>query len=303
MNIDYSLVLIVLALVSGLIWLYDIVFLLKPRSKAFQEFSQGEGISNEEFESFMDDSDENKGMEDKLSAQKLKAIETAVSLKKESVAVEYAKSFFPILFAVLIFRSFLFEPFQIPSGSMIPTLNIGDYIVVNKYSYGIRLPVIGSKIISVNEPERGDVMVFVPPHDPNYFVKRVVGLPGDHIRYENKVVYINGEAMEQELVTFMADGQPPVVHSKELLGDVLHDVYTAPTPDYSRSGAWLQPGGRVVPEGHYFMMGDNRDNSDDSRRWGVVPEENIVGKAVAVWMHKEPGFSFPTFFQNRLINP
>jgi signal peptidase I len=307
MNIDYSLVLLVLALVSGLIWLFDVLFLAKPRASELSKYAENKGLSEEEFEAFVTDLDvENKVTTDsesqKLSPQKIKLLEQAFSIQQESTVVEYARSFFPILFAVLVFRSFLFEPFQIPTGSMIPSLNIGDYIVVNKYSYGIRLPVIGTKIIDVNEPQRGDVMVFVPPHDPNYFVKRVVGLPGDHIRYEDKILYINGEEVEQEFLSYLSDRTPPVFYSQEQLGSVMHDIYTAPTPRYMGADYWMQPGGRTVPEGHYYMMGDNRDNSDDSRRWGVVPEENIVGKAVAVWMHKEPGMNLPTFGQNRLIN-
>jgi signal peptidase I len=215
------------------------------------------------------------------------------------VPVEYAKSFFPILFAVLLLRSFLFEPFQIPTGSMIPSLNVGDFIVVNKYAYGLRLPVSGTKIIPVGEPKRGDVMVFIPPHVDEYYIKRVIGLPGDLIQYRNNVVYVNGEALPQTPVGVIPE--QGVMHSTEIVGGVTHDIYTAASQRYSRIYDWLPPEGAVIPEDHYFMMGDNRDNSSDSRYWGPVPEQNIVGKAVAVWMHKEPGLSLPRFSQNRLI--
>lgn len=304
MNIDYSLLLLILALISGLVWLTDEVFFAKSRRNEFQSFAKAKDISDEEFESFINENEnENEAEGQKLSAQKIKSLEQAFSINKESTLVEYARSFFPILFAVLVFRSFLFEPFQIPTGSMIPSLNVGDYIVVNKYSYGIRLPVIGTKIINISEPQRGDVMVFIPPHKPDYYVKRVVGLPGDHVRYgDDKVIYINGEPVVQEFVSFLEDRNPPVLYSTEELGDVTHDIYTSPAPNYLRPGYWMQSGGRTIPAGHYFMMGDNRDNSEDSRSWGVVSEDKIVGKAVAVWMHKDPGMNLPSFSQNRIIN-
>lgn len=295
MDIDFSLVLLVLVVVSGVIWLADALLLAPRRREKLEAFARETGITAEEFRAYMERGESRGNRE--------KALEQAASLQREPTPVEYARSFFPVLFAVLLIRSFLFEPFQIPTGSMIPTLNVGDFIVVNKYAYGLRLPVVGTKIVDVDKPERGDVMVFVPPHDSSYFIKRVVGLPGDHILYEDKMLYINGEPVEQEFVAFLRDHNPPVMHLVETLGDVEHDIYVSPNPRYMGSNFWLKPGGRTVPEGHYFMMGDNRDNSDDSRRWGPVPEENIVGRAVAVWMHKEPGLNFPTFSENRWLNP
>jgi len=219
----------------------------------------------------------------------------------EPVLVEYAKSFFPVLAIVLVLRSFLVEPFQIPSGSMIPTLEVGDFILVNKYHYGLRLPVVGTKLVDNNDPERGDVMVFIPPHDSSYFIKRVVGLPGDRIEYENKQLIINGEPIGVEhLRDVQVDtsiGPRQGVLFEEQLGDDVHQAQIV-TDDNRRPGrtTW------VVPPGHYFMMGDNRDNSADSRDWGAVPEENIVGKAFAIWMHKEPGLNLPSFRRNQLIN-
>ena len=216
-------------------------------------------------------------------------------------SVEYIGSFFPILLIVFFLRSFLFEPFQIPSGSMIPTLEIGDFIVVNKFSYGVRLPIVGAKIIPTGDPERGDVIVFVPPHDHRYFIKRLVGMPGDHIKIVENQVFVNGEALLQEFVE-----QSDITNrgrfniAEETDGELTHQIQVhIPAGQYGRNFE------TIVPEGHYFMMGDNRDNSLDSRDWGAVPESNIVGKAVAVWMHWEHPLqiweSLPSFSSNRAI--
>lgn len=204
--------------------------------------------------------------------------------------IEYTAPFFPVLFLVLVLRSFLIEPFQIPSASMVPTLEIGDFILVNKYSYGLRLPVTQIKIMDVADPMRGDVMVFFPPGDERYFIKRVVGLPGDHVQVLDNQLFINGELMEQ------SPAKPPRAAGygysivEETLGDKKHLIRKHRTP--SRLGRSIS---YVVPEGHYFMMGDNRDNSSDSRVWGAVPEANIVGKAFAIWMHWDEFFSLPSF--------
>lgn len=213
---------------------------------------------------------------------------------REPPIMEWGGSFFPVLAIVLVLRSFVIEPFVIPSGSMIPTLEVGDYILVNKYDYGLRLPVFGSKILDVGAPERGDVMVFFPPHQDRYFIKRVVGLPGDVIRYGNKRLMINGEPVPAEVAGPVTPADPFMLAVEESLGDALHTIHVD-TGRRDRAREWR------VPEGHYFMMGDNRDRSDDSRSWGFVPEENIVGRAVAVWMHKEPGLSWPGFSRNGMI--
>lgn len=297
MDMDFSLILLILVLVTGGLWLLDHFLLAPPRREKLKRALAAADISEQEFKDWQ------AGKSEDIPEPRKRQMYEAWQLSRESTPVEYARSFFPVLLVVLVFRSFLFEPFQIPTGSMIPTLKIGDFIVVNKYSYGVRLPVTNTKIIDVGEPKRGDVMVFIPPHDPTYYIKRVVGLPGDHIRYEDKVLYINGEEMEQTFVTNLQDGGSSVSYFKEQFGDRTHDIYTANRPFYLRSDFWLKPGGSVVPEGHYFMMGDNRDNSDDSRRWGPVSEDKIVGKAVAVWMHKKPGLNLPSFSDNRLINP
>jgi len=314
MSFDFSLILLIFSAVTGVIWLLDIILLQKPRQKKVGLFLAEKGVSENDFKVFVNyvqtgemegQADSEKPSTDDINRfPNQKILEQAYSIYQDPLVIDYAKSFFPIIFAVLILRSFLFEPFQIPTGSMIPTLNIGDFIVVNKYAYGVRLPVSGTKVMEVGEPKRGDVMVFIPPHDPNYYIKRVIGLPGDHVRYEDKVVYINGEPLNQEYVDFINDRRPPVIYSLETAGEITHDIYTSTSPSYIRPGSWLWPEGRVIPDNHYFMMGDNRDNSSDSRVWGPVSEEKIVGKAVAVWMHKDPGLTLPSFSHNRFIeNP
>ncbi len=224
---------------------------------------------------------------------------TLEALKKEPALVEYGKSFFPVLAIVLVLRSFLVEPFQIPSGSMKPTLEVGDFILVNKFAYGIRLPVLDSKIISIGEPQRGDVMVFRYPGDPSVnYIKRVIGLPGDVLRYtSDKRLYINGQLVEETLVGEEPGSLGSVQLYREKLGEVEHEIR-------KETGSYRLEGDRqwTVPEGHYFMMGDNRDNSNDSRYWdlpgipaslqGMVPDQNIVGKAFAIWMSwPDPKFS------------
>lgn len=211
------------------------------------------------------------------------------------LAAEYAKSFFPVLLVVLVLRSFVLEPFKIPSASMVPTLQVHDFILVNKFAYGLRLPVLGTKVLSVGMPERGDVMVFFPPNDRRYFIKRVIGLPGDQIRLEDNVLYINGVRMSQELESVDNRTWPATLVMREDLQPRSHLIqrYSQPTPQ----GHYLG----VVPQGHYFMMGDNRDNSSDSRFWGMVPEQNIVGQAVYVWMHWESWLSLPSLARNGVI--
>jgi signal peptidase I len=203
---------------------------------------------------------------------------------KESTFVEYCKSFFPVLLAVLLLRSFLVEPFRIPSNSMMPTLLTGDFILVNKYAYGIRLPVLNTKILEVGEPRRGDVVVFRYPKDPSTdYIKRIVGLPGDKVGYYNKIVYINDEPVGQVPAgVYIGVGSgismSGASERQEQLGDALHDILVMPrTPGLE--------GEYVVGEDEYFVMGDNRDNSNDSRYWGPVPEANLVGNAFRVWMN------------------
>ncbi len=215
--------------------------------------------------------------------------------EKDFVVAEYAKSFFPVLLVVLVLRSFLFEPFKIPSASMVPTLLVHDFILVNKFAYGVRLPVLGTKIISVGEPARGDVMVFYPPNDKRYFIKRVIGLPGDHIQLKDNVLYINGVQMTQHMLRIDDASFPYMMIMQENLQPKEHILQrvslTTPQSNYET----------VVPAGSYFMMGDNRDNSSDSRFWGAVPEANIVGKAEYVWMHWAGLSGLPSFSRNGVI--
>ncbi len=201
---------------------------------------------------------------------------------QEPVIVEYARSFFPIILLVLVIRSFIAEPFRIPSASMLPTLHIGDFILVNKFAYGIRLPVLNTKVLETGEPQRGDVLVFRFPQDTRVdYIKRVVGLPGDKVGYFNKTIYINGEAIEQQVkakdVSLLGLVPSRAELRVEQLGDIEHELLI--DPDRS-----LVEGEMVVPAGQYFVMGDNRDNSNDSRFWGTVPEQNLVGKAFFIWM-------------------
>jgi signal peptidase I len=245
---DFSLLLVVLTLFSGLVWLIDSLFFRRRR---------------------MD-----------------RAVQQKVQRPRDPVLIEYSRSLFPVLLIVLIFRSFLFEPFKIPSGSMIPTLLVGDFILVNKYAYGLKLPVLNTKFISIGEPRRGDVVVFRYPVDPSVnFIKRLVGLPGDTITYRNKQLFINGDAVPAVEKGFYTSADvkcsTPAADAKRLreqLGDVEHDIlFHLGSP--GRDGQW------VIPAGHYFVMGDNRDRSNDSREWGFVPEHNLMGRAVGIWMN------------------
>jgi signal peptidase I len=272
MDIDFPLVLVVLVFGSGMVWLFDHLFLAPGRRAAVAQLQRD----------FPDWSKQN-------SAQAREYAERSQQLGREPVLVEYSKSFFPVLFLVFVLRSFLVEPFQIPSSSMVPTLQVGDYILVNKFTYGIRLPVVRTKVIDLNEPQRGDVMVFFPPHlNETYYIKRVIGLPGDRIRYIDKKLYVNGELVPQELLLQLPPGRPRYRLSQERMGTAQYQVQA----DMMRGSDDFS---LTVRPGHYFMMGDNRDNSSDSRVWGQVPERDIVGKAFAIWMHWESFFSLPSF--------
>ncbi|MGI9331236.1 MAG: signal peptidase I [Gammaproteobacteria bacterium] len=243
MNLDFSLVLVLATGLCGLIWAIDALLFARSRPVA----ATGEDPNL-------------------------------------PIAVEYARSFFPILLLVLVIRSFLFEPFRIPSSSMMPTLLIGDFIFVNKYTYGLRLPVLHTKIVSVGEPSRGDVVVFRLPADPSTnYIKRLVGLPGDTVKYVNKRLYINDQPVDfRVLGPYEAAGQSRSLLARETLGDAEHSVLLT-------EGQRSLEGTFVIPQGYFFMMGDNRDNSRDSRYRGVglVPAGNIVGKAVRIWMNWE----------------
>jgi signal peptidase I len=218
----------------------------------------------------------------------------------EPLTVEYARSFLPIFLIVLLLRSFVVEPFRIPSGSMMPTLLVGDFILVNKFSYGLRLPVTKTKFWENADPERGDVVVFRFPLDPRTdYIKRVIGVPGDRVAYRNKTVYLNGEPVPIETIGpyqpeasgMRANGS---IEGREQLKGVPHAVLINPfTPDFNPGCNFLGHREITVPDGHYFVMGDNRDDSNDGRCWGFVPEENLVGKAFVIWLSwdwQRPGF-------------
>jgi len=248
MSVDFAALLVALSAITGLIWLVDALFFARRRHE--------------------------------LAAQ------DAVP-PKEPMIVEYARSFFPVIFIVLIIRSFLAEPFRIPSSSMMPTLLIGDFILVNKFAYGIKLPVIDYKIIETGKPERGDVMVFRYPQNPSEdYIKRVIGLPGDEIAYRNKRLFVNGEEVVSTLQgRYIGEGSGRDMTGTEVrveqLGDVEHQILLNPRA----FGNGIGEGVWRVPEGHYFVMGDNRDNSLDSRFWNFVPEKNLVGRAFLIWMN------------------
>ncbi len=209
---------------------------------------------------------------------------------KEPLLVEYARSFFPVILIVLLLRSFLIEPFRIPSGSMMPTLLAGDFILVNKYSYGIRLPVINKKIIELGKPQRGDVVVFRYPKDPSTdYIKRVIGIPGDQLEYRNKILYINGKRLNyKDVGTYIGSGSgismTGTLIRKEQLGTIEHDILVE-TRGFEYPYECMKNQQFTVPEGQYFVMGDNRDHSNDSRFWCTVPDENLVGKAFMIWMN------------------
>lgn len=239
MYYDFSGILAIATILTGLIWAID-VFIFKPK--------------------------------------RIKAGET-----HEPKLAEYARSFFPILLVVFVLRSFLVEPFRIPTGSMKPTLLEGDFILVNKYTYGLRLPLIGKKIFSLNEPKQGDILVFRYPNNPKVdFIKRVIGVPGDTIGYKDKTIYVNGKPLSQKFLGTTQDRDMfgrsyPVKHYLESIDSKKHSIYV-----HMGNGETVDE--VIVPKGSYFVMGDNRDNSDDSRVWGFVPENLILGKAFFVWM-------------------
>ena len=249
----FALFMIVILLVTGLIWLFDILVLSKKRAA---------GVN-------------------------------------EPILVEYAKSFFPVILVVFFVRSFIVEPFKIPSGSMMPTLLAGDFILVNKFTYGLRVPILNNVFINVNKPSRGDVFVFHYPPEPSIdYIKRVVGLPGDRISYQDKRLTINGKLLDiQDLGSYeyVMSGLNIMTAKqyKEQLGPVQHSILVhdiVGNYDADAIGSKFANNEEIiVPAGHYLAMGDNRDNSSDSRVWGFVPEQNLVGKAFFIWMNFDQG--------------
>jgi len=291
---NFPLIMFVLLVVTGAVWLAEIYF-FRPRrqsaaSAAVTALDAGAGLPA--------------GTPDEEALARVRR-EVAESHLRQPWWIEYAVSFFPVILIVFLLRSFLVEPFKIPSGSMLPTLLIGDFILVNKYTYGVRIPIINKKVISLNQPRRGDVMVFRYPENPSQdYIKRVVGTPGDTIEYRDKRLIINGQAVKTE-----PDGDYNYVEGglkftaaqrlSESLGQSRHAILVqSDIPPVHLGGVNQFPFREncvyndsgfscKVPAGHYFMMGDNRDSSSDSRYWGFVPDENIVGKAFLIWFNFE----------------
>ena len=247
----------------------------------------------------------------------------------ENFIITWAYDFWPVLAVVLVLRSFLFEPFNIPSDSMVPTLETGDYILVNKFQYGVRLPIVNTKVIDVGEPQRGDVAVFKYPENPKIsYIKRIIGLPGDHIEFDRGQLMINGQKVQQVPTEFSREKDildtPKSIYYTETMGTHQHLVrllegqntlvsafnYAQSKKDLpyvaTANERFVKSNGQswevTVPQGHYFAMGDNRDQSADSRFWGFVPEQNLTGHAFYIWMHKEPGLHLPSFSRNGSIN-
>jgi signal peptidase I len=290
---NFSLLLLILSLVTGAYWLAE-RFRFQPRRElAAKELEIRDAARRAELV--------------KLGIEKVDGdiAEARQKLLMQPWWLDWTAGLFPVIIIVFVMRSFLFEPFKIPSGSMIPTLQIGDLILVNKFHYGVRLPVINQKILANHDPERGDVVVFRFPVDPRMdYIKRVVGVPGDEVSYLNAELKINGQPAPTESLgdAYDDDGMRYMAQFSEKLGAVKHQIQRrpqiqpfnemAPRNFPNRQLCRYSVEGFVckVPPGHYFVMGDNRDNSEDSRYWGFVPDENLVGRAFFVWMNfRNPG--------------
>jgi signal peptidase I len=284
---NFALILFVLTIATGIIWSLDVFYLSKQRraraNAVLAEFDARNARMKVE------------GI--KLDESGRAVLES--NLLRQPTWIEYSGSFFPVIALVFFLRSFLYEPFKIPSSSMVPTLQIGDLILVNKFIYGIRLPIINRKVIEVGNPQRGDVMVFKYPVDPTLdYIKRVVGVPGDKIIYKNKRLTVNGKELsyqslpdyldEERLSYFKQYTENLTGVEHKILNDERAPAFVQNVQDFPRREycTYNSEGFACsVPAGHYFMMGDNRDNSLDSRYWGFVPDQNIVGKAFFVWMN------------------
>ena len=279
---NFALFLLILLIVTGLVWTMEGVSLRRRRESA-----AAQALARLDTEMRQEPEDKRTRLREEQRAR----------LLKQPWWIEYSVSFFPVILIVFMLRSFLVEPFKIPSSSMVPTLLVGDFILVNKYTYGIRLPVANKKIVPLGDPGRGDVMVFRYPEDPSLdYIKRVVGLPGDRIEYRNKRLFINGRLVPVRQVDDYLSRERMQFSRRyiETLDGVEHEILleddapaaVLPTRAASGNCTYNMNGlACTVPQGHYFVMGDNRDNSSDSRVWGFVPDENIVGKAFFIWLN------------------
>lgn len=279
----YSIILTVVTILAGLMWWYD-ARVNKPQRQA-------------------------KIQAEEERLQKTLNEEAQHRIAPQGRLAEFCQSVFPILFVILILRSFVYEPFRIPSASMMPTMLDGDFILVEKFAYSLRDPIWRKEIAEMGQPERGDIAVFKFPPEPAVdFIKRIVGVPGDRIVYRNKTLFLEPACVDEqnacpqmEVVARNVEpqdevyftGSRPLERFREQLGEVSHEILMDPSVAPRVSYYYQQPDQRtavdewIVPEGHYFAMGDNRDNSEDSRYWGFVPEENLVGRAVFIWMSFE----------------
>ena len=285
---NFALLLLLATVVTGVYWLAERFYFLPQRQQAAAALEANDIARRAE-----------------LAKMGIAQVDGDITEAKHRLLMQpwwldWTAGLFPVIIAVFVLRSFLFEPFKIPSGSMIPTLLVGDLILVNKFTYGLRLPVINTKITQGTAPQRGDVMVFRYPPKPSLdYIKRVVGVPGDTVAYLNKRLTVNGKAIETQAIPefFDEDAMRYFKQYEESLGERKHRLlndderpaFVMPMPDFQqfRENCSYTVEGMTckVPEGHYFMMGDNRDNSQDSRYWGFVPEKNIVGRAFFVWMN------------------
>ena len=291
---NFALILFCLTVGTGIFWFADLLYFKKRRQAAFEA--------------------EVRSLDERIAAQ---PAAYASDHREREVArisretrtppgwLEFPASFFPVIAVVFGLRSFVVEPFKIPSGSMIPTLLVGDFILVNKYAYGIRLPVINTKIVDVGSPKRGDVMVFRYPVDPSFdYIKRVIGVPGDKIEYQNKRLTINGvpvpvkseaDYLHRDRAAYSRQFSETIDgHVHRVLNDDEAPAFIMSAAQFPQRDACIYNNAGVictVPPGHYFMMGDNRDNSLDSRFWGFVPEANIVGRAFGIWMNWSGGLN------------
>lgn len=284
MHFDFPTILVLATFLTGGIWLVDaLAFAPRRRRLAAASATPTAGTTV---------GAKAPGVTSGETASRETASGERASAYREPLLVEYARAFFPVILIVLLLRSFVVEPFRIPSGSMMPTLLVGDFILVNKFSYGLRLPVIHTRVADLGEPARGDVAVFrFPQQETIDYIKRIVGVPGDQLFYRDKTLYVNGEPQARiPLGRYQGEGagsgQSGLREGMENLTGVKHQVlYNPDTRDFPYGCTVFAQGPITVPPGHYFAMGDNRDNSNDSRCWGLVPERNLVGKAFVIWMH------------------